>query len=67
MALTVERQSSLSRKPVIVLHPLASEANMALRWEMLLSPGTVMVVRIGAQRLTRKVFIKEALKKAPGE
>jgi len=47
--LTVERQSSLSRKPVIVLRPSAREANMALRCDMLLSPGIVMVARIGPQ------------------
>ncbi len=39
----VERQSAPSRKLVISETPSAKEANITLRWEMDLSPGTVIV------------------------
>ena len=39
----VERQSAPLRKLVTRVVPSARAPNMTLRWEMLLSPGTVMV------------------------
>ena len=57
MASTVERQSPASRNPVTVLRPSASDANMAERWDMLLSPGMTRVAWIGPQARTVKLFM----------
>ena len=47
----VDRQSSPIRKPVIWVVPLARAPSMTARWEMDLSPGTVISPRSGAQGL----------------
>src|SRR5260370_30345395 len=52
-AFTVRMQSSLGRKPRRVHGLLDSAAIITARWEMLLSPGTVISVSIRGARLTR--------------
>src|SRR5438552_13387064 len=52
-AFTVRMQSSLGRKPRSVHGPFESAAIITARWEMLLSPGTVISVSIRGARLTR--------------
>src|SRR6266446_2702314 len=52
-AFTVRMQSSLGRKPRSVHGPFDSAAIITARWEMLLSPGTVISVSIRGARLTR--------------
>src|ERR1700709_2020069 len=52
MAATVQRQSSLGRKPLITQVPLLKAASMTARWEMLLSPGTSSSEwMVGARRI----------------
>jgi hypothetical protein len=46
-------QSLLGRRPVISQGPSAREASMRERWEMLLSPGTVIFAVIGWPLVTR--------------
>src|SRR5437016_5766721 len=46
-------QSSLGRKPCKVQTPLDKAAMLATRWEMLLSPGTVISVSIRDARFIR--------------
>src|ERR1700680_1330453 len=52
-AFTVRMQSLLGRKPRNAQTPLDKAAMMAARWEMLLSPGTVISVSIRGARFTR--------------
>src|SRR5215468_10101968 len=52
-ALTVCMQSSLGKKPWIVQIPFESAEIIAARWEMLLSPGTVISASIRGARFTR--------------
>jgi hypothetical protein len=50
IAAAVRRTSSPVRRPVIVVSPTANAPNMSARWEMDLSPGTVMVPVSGLAR-----------------
>src|SRR5205807_5198127 len=52
-AFTVRMQSLPGRKPRNVQTPLDKAAIMAARWEMLLSPGTIISVSIRGARFTR--------------
>ena len=56
MAFAVLRQSSPSRKLVIVQRPLEIAERRIARCEMLLSPGTVSSVSIAGARRTFRVF-----------
>ncbi len=50
MAAAVRNTSSPSSRPVMRVSPMARAANIRARWEMDLSPGTVMTPWSGAAR-----------------